>query len=339
MTLKVAGVGAGYFAQYHYEAWQRMPDVALEAVCDHDADRARSTAARHGIPIVFDDLEKMLRQTAPDVVDIITPPESHQLLTDIAGTAGAAVICQKPLAPDLPTAERMVEAAEAHNTFFAAHENFRFQPWYREIRSLLDREILGEVFLVSFRLRPGDGQGPDAYLERQPYFQTMDRFLVHETGIHFIDTYRYLFGEIRQVYGDLRRINPAIAGEDAGTVLFDFENGIRGLWDGNRLADHAAEDTRLTMGEMLIEGSDATLRLDGTGQLFVRPRAGVETVHPYDWNNRGFAGDSVFACQSHLVQCLLSGLPSPISGREYLRNLVIEEAIYQSSQRGEKIDV
>ena len=145
MTLKVAGVGAGYFAQYHYEAWQRMPDVALEAVCDHDADRARSTAARHGIPMVFDDLEKMLRQTAPDVVDIITPPESHQLLTDIAGTAGAAVICQKPLAPDLPTAERMVEAAEAHNTFFAAHENFRFQPWYREIRSLLDREILGEV--------------------------------------------------------------------------------------------------------------------------------------------------------------------------------------------------
>ena len=59
MTLKVAGVGAGYFAQYHYEAWQRMPDVALEAVCDHDADRARSTAARHGIPMVFDDLEKL----------------------------------------------------------------------------------------------------------------------------------------------------------------------------------------------------------------------------------------------------------------------------------------
>ena len=93
------------------------------------------------------------------------------------------------------------------------------------------------------------------------------------------------------------------------------------------------------MGEMLVEGSDATLRLDGTGQIFVRPRAGDETVHPYDWNNRGFSGDSVFACQSHLVRCLLSGLTSPISGREYLRNLVIEEAIYQSSQRGEKIDV
>ena len=35
---------------------------------------------------------------------------------------------------------------------------------------------------------PGDGQGPDAYLARQPYFQAMERFLVHETAIHLIDT-------------------------------------------------------------------------------------------------------------------------------------------------------
>ena len=51
MTLKVAGVGAGYFAQYHYEAWQRMPDVALEAVCDHDADRARVAPTAEAAPV------------------------------------------------------------------------------------------------------------------------------------------------------------------------------------------------------------------------------------------------------------------------------------------------
>ena len=41
-------------------------------------------------------------------------------------------------------------------------------------------------------------------------------------------------------------------------------------YTGNRLADHKAENRRLTMGEMMIEGSDGTLRLDGDGALWLR---------------------------------------------------------------------
>ncbi len=61
------------------------------------------------------------------------------------------------------------------------------------------------------RLRPGDGQGPEAYLDRQPYFQTMEKFLIHETGVHWVDTFAYLFGPAQSVYAGLRRVNPAIA--------------------------------------------------------------------------------------------------------------------------------
>ena len=92
------------------------------------------------------------------------------------------------------------------------HENFRFSPWYREIRRLIEDGAIGTVYQASFRLRPGDGQGPAAYLDRQPYFQSMERFLVHETAIHFIDTFRYLLGEPESVYADLQRLNPAILG-------------------------------------------------------------------------------------------------------------------------------
>lgn len=113
------------------------------------------------------------------------------------------------------------------------------------------------MYQVTFRLRPGDGKGPDAYLERQPYFQTMEKFLVHETAIHLIDVFRFLLAEEPSaVYAALRRLNPAIAGEDAGMMLFDFPSGARAVFDGNRLADHKAENRRLTMGEMVIEGSE-----------------------------------------------------------------------------------
>ena len=55
---------------------------------------------------------------------------------------------------------------------------------------------------LTFRLRTGDGQGPDAYLSRQPYFQKMEHFLVHETAVHWIDTFRFLLGDINAVYAD-----------------------------------------------------------------------------------------------------------------------------------------
>ena len=54
-------------------------------------------------------------------------------------------------------------------------------------------------------MRPGDGQGKDAYFNRQPYFQKMERFLIHETAIHLIDVYRYLFGDIKSVFASLSR--------------------------------------------------------------------------------------------------------------------------------------
>ena len=60
MPLKVVGVGAGYFSHYHYDAWQRIDCVDLVAICDLDSTRAHSTAKRHGIPLVFEQLSLSL---------------------------------------------------------------------------------------------------------------------------------------------------------------------------------------------------------------------------------------------------------------------------------------
>src|SRR6185436_16129600 len=110
----------------------------------------------------------------------------------------------------------LVETAERAGITLVVHENFRWTPWHREARRLLDAGFLGALHGIAFRLRPGDGQGARAYLDRQPYFQKMPRLLVHETAIHWIDSFRYLMGEVVSVFASLRRINPAIAGEDAG---------------------------------------------------------------------------------------------------------------------------
>jgi predicted dehydrogenase len=205
---------------------------------------------------------------------------------------------------------------------------------------LLDEGLVGTSYGIAFRMRPGDGQGPDAYLNRQPYFQKMPRFLVHETGVHFVDVFRFLMGEVTTVWSDLRRLNPVISGEDAGVIVFAFSDGARGVFDANRLADHAAENRRLTMGEMLLEGSKATIRLDGEGRIFVRSHdSNDERAHDYAWTNTGFAGDSVYRLQAHVLAHLAAHGPLHNSARDYLTNLGIVDAIYRSSQDGRRIDV
>ena len=337
-TLRVAVVGAGYFAQFHHHAWTRLSRTELVAVCDLDGLKAKSAADQAGAR-GFSDLGEMLDAVAPDLVDIATPPETHDALVRQVAARGLPVICQKPLAPTYDEAVAVVEAAEAAGVMLAVHENFRFQPWFREARRLIDAGRLGTLHGITFRMRPGDGQGRDAYLNRQPYFQKMERFLIHETGIHFIDTFRFLMGEIRSVSADLRRLNPVIAGEDAGTVVFRFDGDTSGLFDANRLNDHVAENTRLTMGEMWLEGSAGVLRLDGRGRLWWKPHGGDEAEHIFEWQQRGFAGDAVYATQAHIVAHLLDGAELVNSGRDYLRNIEIEEAIYRSAKEGRVIPV
>ena len=334
--IAVAVIGAGFFAQFHHDAWRRNPNARLLGICDMDAEKA-TEAARRNACAAFTDVHTLISTGQPDLIDIATPPATHAALIEAAANAGIPVICQKPLAPTLEESEAIVRRAEEAGTVLVVHENFRFQPWYREIRRLIDNGWFGALHGVSFRLRPGDGQGPDAYLSRQPYFQQMPRFLIHETGIHFIDVFRYLMGEVTTVQANLRRINPVIAGEDAGIVLFDFENGGSGVFDGNRLNDHEAENARLTMGEMWLEGAAGVMRLDGDGGLHWKPHGGPEQRHDYEWNNVGFAGDCVFALQNHVIDHLIEGKSLSNTGAEYLKNIRIEEAVYESSRTGRRI--
>ncbi len=341
--MRVAVAGAGYFARFHHEAWRRMADageVDVVGLCDRDRDRAEAGAKRLGTTVVDDDFETMLDAAQPDLVDIVTPPPTHAAFVRAAVRRDIAVICQKPFTPCLADAERLLADVGAAGGRVFVHENFRFQPWYRVLKTLVDDGAIGEPYQVCFRLRPGDGQGPDAYLERQPYFQSMPRFLVHETAIHLIDTFRYLFGEITSVYAQLDRLNPVIAGEDAGIVLFDFACGARGVFDGNRLSDHAADNRRLTLGEMCIEGAAGTLTLDGYGTIRQRRFGSNDReIVDYAWNDIGYAGDCVYQTNRHVVEHLVSGAPVSNEATAYLVNLRIEEAVYRSAERGAKIDV
>ncbi len=338
--LRIAIAGAGYFSAFHHDAWARIPAVTVVANCDADLTKARAAASRHNIARSFGDVAAMLNEMQPDLVDIVTPPQTHAALCRLVADRGIAAVCQKAFCTSLAEARETAAYVQRRGCLLVVHENFRFQPWYRKARDLIAIDGLGEIYQITFRLRPGDGQGPDAYLERQPYFRKMPRFLVHETAIHLVDTFRFLLGEVTGVMARLRTLNPAIAGEDAGFILFDFASGARGLFDGNRLCDHKARNRRLTMGEMSIEGSGGTLSLDGDGVLRLRAFGGNEDAPVgYAWEDRGFGGDCVHALCRHVVDHIVDGAAIENDANAYVRNLEIEDAIYRSNALRQYVDL
>ena len=74
---RVAVVGAGYFSQFHLQAWVGMPDVDIVGLCDIDPARAEALGQRFGITERFTQAQSMLDACAPDLVDVVLPPANQ----------------------------------------------------------------------------------------------------------------------------------------------------------------------------------------------------------------------------------------------------------------------
>jgi predicted dehydrogenase len=206
--------------------------------------------------------------------------------------------------------------------------------------------------------RTGDGYGEDAYQSRQPFFREYDRLLLYETGIsvpgacardvstpspqaltgsasagiHFIDVFRFLFGEPSHVYARLRRLNPAIRGEDAGLLLLEYDSGLRAAWDANRVNESEDADPRFTFGTFRCDCARGHVTMDATGRMLLKLHGqdAVEVDYPHPRQN--FGSDCVFHLQRHFLDGLLHNHPLENEVDAYLQNLRVMEAAYLSHQ-------
>src|ERR1051326_4581945 len=337
MRLRGVTVGAGYFSRFQHEAWSRIPEVEIVAVCDQVDDKARAVQAQFGIPNRDTQWTEMLEREQPDFIDIITPPNTHEEMVKYAARRGVHVICQKPLAPTIEEARRIVEMVEAAGVRFMVHENFRWQPWYRKIKELQRDNAIGEFTHVHMMTRLGDGWGEGAYLDRQPFFRDYPRLLIYETGVHFIDTFRFLLGNVKEVYAHLRRLNSVIRGEDTGQLFLIFEGGGTALWDANRYNETEAPNPRYTFGEIRVDGTGGHLTVDSEANIRVKKLGQPAWTLDYPHENRNFSGDCVYALERHFVDCMLSGHEFESTGRDYLQTLEVVFAAYDSASSRRRV--
>ena len=149
---KAAIIGCGMIANFaHIPAYRHLPDdFEIVGVCDVNEKAAAETAKRHNINYFATDAKKLLEDLEPDIVSVCVPNTFHKEYVKLALSAGANVICEKPLALSYSDAKEMFDLAKAKNLMLCACQSMRFTPDRLEAKSMIDSGALGEIYYGEF---------------------------------------------------------------------------------------------------------------------------------------------------------------------------------------------
>jgi predicted dehydrogenase len=337
----IALLGAGYAADIQLAGWKRVPDAQVVGVWNRTPERARALAARHGVPHA-DDLDVLLASPEVTAVDVATAVETHRDYALRAAADGKHVLCQKPMAPSYREAEELVEGCEAAGVRLMVNENWRWRPWYRTARTVLDRGNLGHPFYLRLAFRSASAvatpeRPPGRLFERQPFLRSMRPLILLELGPHHLDIARYLFGQPRELYARTLKVTPAdhVAGEEVATVLLTAPDRIAQVelsWASLGYPQDAVNKDLLS-----IEGTEGSLFIGHDGQVRTSLRDGREEVIEVDTADA--YQRSWTAALAHFTDCLMRDRPFETSGRDNLETLRLVFGAYESAAAGRPVPV
>jgi predicted dehydrogenase len=151
MRMKVGIIGCGQIAMTHIPYVLAQPDARIVGLADASDMRARELATRFRIPSVHRTLTDLLDTERPDVVHILTPPQTHATLAIEAMEAGCHVLVEKPMAVNLEEAEAMEAVVRRRGVKLCVDHNHLFDPAFMQARALVEQGAIGQpVWVESF---------------------------------------------------------------------------------------------------------------------------------------------------------------------------------------------
>jgi predicted dehydrogenase len=325
--LKVALAGAGMISWHHLVGWRSLGErVRVVAICDPDADKAAARAEEFSIPKVYRDADALFAAEAIDALDVASPRQTHAGWVDAAAARGIDVLCQKPMTPTLAESEALVRRIDG-KVRFMVHENWRFRPWYRDLKRWIAAGELGELtlaqmtFISSGMLPDASGQRPS--FVRQPFMQHEERLMIAEVLIHHLDVMRFLCGELRVIGARIAHTLSDVRGETMAAIFMESAAGAPVEVLGTMAAPgrHPRPSDRL---EIVGSKGSAVFADDELRLLGREPKR-----EAYN-RDRGYQAsfDGVIA---HFVDCLESGAPFETDAVENLETLRLVEHAYLSA--------
>ncbi len=231
-SLRVGIIGYGLAGTvFHAPLVASTPGMTVAAIVTGNPERQARARRDYPAATVHTTAEELLAQpTQLDLVVIATPNRAHVPLGLAALEAGLLVVIDKPLAPSVSEAERLIAAAQRANKLLTVFQNRRWDNDFLTVRQLIAADLLGPITRLESRFdrfRPTPKAG--AWRERPEPEEAGG--LLFDLGAHLIDQAMQLFGAPVSVYAevDIRRAGAAV--DDDTFIALRFAGGqVAHLW-------------------------------------------------------------------------------------------------------------
>jgi predicted dehydrogenase len=249
----------------------------LVAVARAQAQKAADFAARHGASRSYADWRELVRDEELDAVYVATPVRLHAEQAVAAAEAGKHVLCEKPMALDPASCERMIGAARAHGVRLGVAYYRHHYPLVRRLRALLDSGEIGRPVLAGVQaFEPFDAPvgHPRAWLLRR---SESGGGPMADFGCHRVEVLLDLLGPLAEAHGISTRARfREREVEDTCIATLRFESGAAAAVT----VTHAAQERRDTLEIFGTRGSAHVAVLNAGVVRIVTASGEREESHP-----------------------------------------------------------
>lgn len=205
--LNIAMIGGGFMGKAHALAYAAMPMFFWPApavpvrkvLVEVNEALAEEGKRRYGFEDHSANWEEVVNRPDIDVVDIVTPNDSHAQIAIAAARAGKHIICEKPLARTKEEARQMLDAVKEAGVIHMVAFNYRRTPAVALARRFIEEGRIGQVLNFRGTYLQDWSADPNSPLSWRFKKSVAGSGAVGDIGTHVVDLARYLVGEISSV--------------------------------------------------------------------------------------------------------------------------------------------
>ncbi|MFZ0687892.1 MAG: Gfo/Idh/MocA family oxidoreductase [Terriglobales bacterium] len=331
--LGIGVLGVGEMGRRHAENLRRLvPEGLLLAVADVAPDRARQAADELEIDQSFRSLEEMLACKNLQAVVIATPDKFHAQAVCAAAEAGKEILCEKPLATNLPDAHAALEAVAKAGVRLQVGFMRRYDPAYEAAMKRVEAGEIGEPVIFKSVGRDKDMPPMSAYQSN------INGMLFYNNTIHDFDTARWLMrDEVIETHAYTTvAIRPEVAqyGDVVASVVnLKYAHGAIGNVESYVQALYGYDVRTEIVGS---KGSVFVGSLEKTPAMFLSANGGATILADHFLSR--FA-DAYVAEMRDFVHNMLHDQPPRVTGDDGLKALAIAVAAENSHFEGKPCKV
>ncbi len=344
--LRVGVVGTG-MGRNHMQAFVKLSDVELAAICDINEPEARQFAKLHGVTKVFTDYREMFALPELDAVSIAVPNCLHAPMTIDALKKGKHVLVEKPMALNAKEATAMVAAARKAGKRLMVEQSMRFSRDAQLARACYDRGDFGDVYYARstcirrkgwprLNFEPGGSMGRGEWFihKEEAGFGALG-----DIGVHLIDLAWYLMGNPKPISVAGMMWNkvaaPILKRKKMPVEVDEMSCGFIRLEGGRVIAAEICWDSHnAPVQEARVYGDKG-----GCSLFPAKIYRGEDILETTELGTQ-YGGYLVFEAYEHFIDCIRDPKKKMIaSGEEIIQLMRMLDALGQSAATGKEVRI